>query len=51
MKIAVDKNSVNFIKKDKNEYIYLFDDEPLETLLKINLPCLYYKKCGMFIVI
>ena len=45
MKIAVDKNSVSFIKKDKNEYIYLFDNEPLETLLKINLPCLYYKKC------
>ena len=44
MKIAIDKNSVNAIKKG-NEYIYLFDDEPLEDLQKTKLHCVYYKKC------
>ena len=34
MKIAIDKNSLTAIKKDDNEYIYLFDNEPLEDLLK-----------------
>ena len=45
MKIAIDKNSIIIEKKNNNEYIYLFDDEPLEELLKLNLHCLYYKKC------
>lgn len=44
MKIGVDKNSISAIK-DNNEYIYLFDDEPLEELLKIKLHCLHYKYC------
>lgn len=45
MKIAVDKNSLSAIKKNKNEYIYLFDDEELESLQALNMHCLYYKKC------
>ena len=45
MKIAVDKNSYKVVNND-NEYIYLFDDEPLEKLLKIGLHCIYYKYCG-----
>lgn len=45
MKIAVDKNSISAVK-DSNEYIYLFDKEPLEELLKTNLHCIYYKNCS-----
>ena len=47
MKIAIDKDTYDKIKIDKNnEYIYLFDDEKLEDLLKINLHCIYYKHCN-----
>lgn len=45
MKIAVDKNSYKNIKKDDNEYIYLFDDESLEELEKTKLHCINYKYC------
>lgn len=45
MRIAIDKNSLKAYKKD-NDYIYLFDDEPLEDLLKLNIHCVYYKNCG-----
>lgn len=45
MTIAVDKNSVSVVKNDGNEYIYLFDDEPYQELLKIGLHCIYYKEC------
>lgn len=45
MKIAIDKDSVIIEKEANNEYIYLFDDEPLEELLKLNLHCLHYTKC------
>ena len=44
MLIAVDKKSLCAIKPN-NEYIYLFDDEPLDDLLKTNLYCMYYKYC------
>ena len=44
MKIAVDKNSISAVKNN-NEYIYLFDNEPLEDLLKTNLHCINYKEC------
>lgn len=44
MKIAIDKNSLKAIDKE-NEFIYLFNDEPLEELLKLNMHCIYYKKC------
>ena len=45
MKIAVDKNTYKKIKKDKNEYIYLFDNESLEELEKTKLHCIYYQYC------
>ena len=45
MKIAIDKNSINGIKEDGNEYIYLFDKEPLDELLKRNMHCLNYNYC------
>lgn len=44
MKIAVDKNSIGAVKAD-NEYIYLFDDEPLKELLDKNIHCMNYKYC------
>ena len=45
MKIAIDKNSLNVIKKDNNEYIYLYDNEDYNELIKLNLHCVYYKYC------
>jgi hypothetical protein len=45
MKVAIDKNSIDAIKVKGNEYIYLFDDEPLNDLLKTKLHCIYYEKC------
>ena len=45
MKIAVDKNSIDMVNS-KDEYIYLFDNETLEELLKTKLHCLYYKDCN-----
>lgn len=44
MKIAVDKNSLKVVN-NKNEFIYLFDNEPLEDLLKTGLHCIQYDKC------
>jgi len=44
MKVAVDKNSINEIK-DGYEYVYLFDDETLDELLKTKLHCVHYKEC------
>lgn len=46
MKIAIDKNSVGIVKKDNNEYIYLFDNEDYKDLLETGLHCIYYKKSG-----
>jgi len=46
MKIAIDKNTLNVAKNDGNEYIYLFDDENYDELLKTNLHCIYYKLCN-----
>jgi len=45
MKIAIDKNSLNITKEKSNEYIYLFDNEPLEELEKLDIHCIYYKYC------
>lgn len=42
MKIAIDKKSINIVKDD-NEYIYVFDNEPLEDLINTNLHCIHYK--------
>lgn len=46
MRIAVDKNSIKVAKKNDNEYVYLFDREPLKELLKKNMHCINYKECG-----
>ena len=45
MIVGIDKSCLNAIKTTKNTYIYLYDDEPLEYLLKLNMHCIYYKKC------
>lgn len=45
MKIAIDKNCIDIVKNDGNEYIYLFDNETYEELLKTGLHCIYYKNC------
>ena len=47
MTIAVDKNSLEAVKEGNgNEYIYVFNDESLDDLLKTNLHCIHYKECG-----
>lgn len=45
MRIAIDKNTMSVVD-NKNEYVYLFDDESYEDLIKTNLHCIYYKNCG-----
>lgn len=45
MKIAINKNSLNVVKKDNNEYIYLYDNENYQDLIELNLHCVYYKYC------
>lgn len=45
MTIAVDKNSKQIVTDDNNNYIYIFDDEPFDDLLKTNLHCINYKYC------
>lgn len=46
MKIAIDKNSLEALKKDKNEYIYLFNNEPLNYLINLKIRCVHYSKCN-----
>lgn len=43
MKVAIDKNT-KLIFDNKHEYIYLFKDEPLDKLLKLNMHCIKYDK-------
>jgi len=45
MKIAIDKNTISAKKEDGNEYIYLYNDETFDELLKTKLHCIYYKNC------
>ena len=45
MKIAIDKSCINVVKKDSNEYIYLFDNEDYKGLLETGLHCLDYRYC------
>lgn len=45
MRIAVDKKSIKAVKPN-NKYIYLFNNEPLEDLLKLNMHCIYYENCN-----
>ena len=44
MKIAIDKNSLKAID-NKNDFIYIFRNEPLEELLKLGLHCIRYDEC------
>ena len=44
MLIAVDKKSIKAVD-NKNEYIYLFENETLDELLKTKLHCINYKYC------
>ena len=45
MKIAVDKNTYQIAKDDGNKYIYLYEDETLENLMKTKLHCIRYTEC------
>ena len=45
MRIAIDKNSISALDK-KNDFIYLFKDEPLDELIKLNLHCVKYDSCN-----
>ena len=41
MKIAIDSNSLDLIKKSKeHEFIYIYDKEDLNYLINLNLHCI-----------
>ena len=41
MKVAIDKTVINDIKDlNEFEYIYIFDNEPIEELIKLNMHCI-----------
>lgn len=45
MQVAIDKTCLKYLDKVKgNELIYIFDDEPLEELLKLNMHCVNKSK-------
>lgn len=42
MKVAIDKNCIQYIKDfTEFEYIYIFDNEPIDELIKLNLHCMH----------
>lgn len=42
MKVAIDKSVINKIKDfSEFDFIYVFEDEPIEELLETNLHCLH----------
>ena len=42
MKVAIDKNSIKEIKDfEEFDYIYVFENEPLNELLKTKLHCIH----------
>lgn len=45
MKIAIDKETINLVKPNE-DYIYLFDNEPIEDLINTGLHCIDYKYCN-----
>jgi len=45
MVIGIDKNTLNVPKNTKYEYIYIYEDEPLEDLLKLKLHCIHKDYC------
>lgn len=45
MQVAIDKTCLKYLDKVKgNELIYIFDNEPLEELLKLNMHCIHKSK-------
>lgn len=45
MKIAIDKTCLKYLDKLKgHELIYIFYDEPLDELLKLNMHCIHKSK-------
>ena len=45
MQVAIDKTCLKYLDKVKgNELIYIFDDESLEELLKLNMHCVHKSK-------
>lgn len=45
MQVAIDKTCLKYLDKVKgNELIYIFDNEPLEELLKLNMHCVHQSK-------
>jgi len=46
MRIAVDKESLDAVRPDGNDYIYLFDDELLEDLAETGLHCIRHDQCN-----
>ena len=45
MQVAIDKTRLKYLDKVKDkELIYIFDDEPLEELLKLNMHCVHKSK-------
>ncbi len=45
MKIAVDKNTRQVVKNNENEYIYVFQNETLNELIKTKMNCIEYTHC------
>lgn len=45
MVIGIDKNTLNVLKNTKYEYIYIYEDEKLEDLLKLKLHCIHKDYC------
>lgn len=45
MIVGIDKHSLDALKTPKNDYVYLYDDESLDDLLKTGLHCINYKHC------
>ncbi|MFR2207192.1 MAG: glycosyltransferase family 2 protein [Clostridia bacterium] len=45
MQVAIDKTCLKYLDKVKgNELVYIFDNEPLEELLKLNMHCVHKSK-------
>lgn len=45
MQVVIDKTCLKYLDKVKgNELIYIFDNEPLEELLKLNMHCVHISK-------
>ncbi len=42
MKVAIDKSNISKVKDfNKFDYIYVFDEEPINKLIKLNLHCIH----------